>query len=185
MAGADVSVSRGRGEARAAAVVLSFPELAVIEVALAEGKPKFPYIPGLLSFREAPLVVEAFSRLKARPQLLLVDGQGQAHPRRFGLACHLGLLLDLPAIGCAKSRLWGVHGEVGPEVGDWAPLMDGEETIGVALRTKAKVKPVYISVGHRVDLESSVAWVLRLGQGFRLPEPLRQAHQAAARVKVA
>lgn len=180
VAGADVSAQRGRGPARAALMVLSFPELTPVEVAVVEGEVSFPYIPGLLSFREAPLVVEAFARLQARPQLLLVDGQGLAHPRRFGLACHLGLLLDLPTIGCAKSRLVGQHDEVGPQAGQWAPLRDGDEVIGAALRTKAGVKPVYVSVGHRVDLEGALGWVLRLCRGFRLPEPLRQAHQAAS-----
>lgn len=184
VAGADVSSRRSQDKAKAAVVVLSFPELAVVEVAVAEGKLALPYIPGLLSFREAPLVLEAFARLKSRPQLLLVDGQGLAHPRRFGLACHLGLLLDMPTIGCAKSRLWGHSEEVGPQPGQWAPLLDGEETIGAALRTRAGVKPVYVSVGHRIDLEGACAWVRRLCRGFRLPEPLRQAHRAAFQGKM-
>lgn len=184
VAGADVSVRRGQDKATAAVVVLSFPGLTVSEVAVAEGKLDFPYIPGLLSFREAPLVVEAFARLKSRPQLLLVDGQGLAHPRRFGLACHLGLLLDLPTIGCAKSRLWGHSEAVGLQPGQRAPLTDGEEVIGAALRTREGVKPVYVSVGHQIDLEGACAWVRRLCRGFRLPEPLRQAHRAASQGKM-
>lgn len=175
--GTDISV-RG-GQARAAIVVLAYPALEVAEVALAEGPITFPYVPGLLSFREAPLLLAAAERLKRAPDLLFVDGQGLAHPRRLGIACHLGLLLDVPSIGCAKSRLIGQHGEPGKDAGKWTPLVDEDETIGAALRTRAGTRPVYVSVGHRVSLETAIAWTLKVGRGYRIPEPTRLAHLAA------
>jgi len=139
----------------------------------------FPYVPGLLAFREVPVLAEAFRRLSQRPDLLLVDGQGLAHPRRFGIACHLGLLLDLPTIGCAKSRLVGEHGPLGEDVGRRTELRDGPEVLGLVLRTRAGVTPVYVSVGHRIGLSEAAEWTLRLCRGYRLPEPARLAHQAA------
>jgi len=144
-----------------------------------EGKVDFPYIPGLLTFREAPLALAAFERLEIAPGLILFDGQGVAHPRRMGLASHLGLFLDTPAIGCAKSRLCGSHAILGSEVGSYAELVDGDEVIGAALRTKAGVKPVYVSIGHKISLESAIHWVMRCCCGYRLPEPTRLAHLAA------
>ncbi|RME07153.1 MAG: deoxyribonuclease V, partial [Anaerolineae bacterium] len=181
VAGVDVGFPRGRGLARAAVVVLEFPSLRVIEYATAQIPTPFPYVPGLLSFREMPVILAALERLDHRPDVFLVDGHGLAHPRRFGLACHLGVWLDAPAIGCAKSILVGDAEEPSPERGAYTPLVDDGETIGLVLRTRARVRPVYISVGHRVDLESARQVVLACGSGYRLPEPIRQAHRLAGR----
>ncbi|MBI4216384.1 MAG: deoxyribonuclease V [Chloroflexi bacterium] len=183
VAGADLAASRDRSSARGAVVVLSYPSLALAEVQTVEGEVDFPYIPGLLSFRETPLLLEAFAKLRVTPDLLLVDGQGLAHPRRFGLACHVGLLLDLPTIGCAKSRLVGEHAPLGPEAGAWAELVHKGEKVGLALRTKEGAKPLYISIGHRVSLEAAQNWTLACCLGRRLPEPCRLAHQATGALK--
>ena len=176
----DISPPDGQGVVRAAVVVMSLPDLAVVEVKSAQGKPGFPYVPGLLSFREAPLVLEALERLAIMPDFLLADGQGVAHPRRFGLACHLGLLTGLPTIGCAKSILRGKHGPLGQEKGSWALLEDRDDVVGAALRTRQGVTPVYVSIGHKVGLPSALRWVLACCARFRLPEPTRLAHHAAA-----
>lgn len=179
IAGVDISVNRVRDEARGAVVVLSYPQLELVESRVVEGRVDFPYVPGLLSFREAPLALAAFERLDINPDLVLFDGQGIAHPRRLGLAAHLGLFLDTPSIGCAKSRLCGSCRMPGMEAGSYAELRDGEEVIGAALRTKAGVKPVYVSIGHKVSLASALYWVMRCCRGYRLPEPTRLAHLAA------
>lgn len=181
VAGIDISaIDRPpRPIARAAIVLLSYPEMQVIERRLYEEDLRFPYVPGLLSFREAPSILAAYTQLQHRPDLLMVDGQGIAHPRRLGIAAHLGLLLNTPAIGVAKSILVGKHEPVGEQVGDWQPLVDKGEVIGAALRTRAKVKPVYISIGHRISLETAIRVVLRCGRGYRLPEPTRHAHNVA------
>lgn len=177
VAGVDVSI---REEvAHAAVVLLSFPDLSPVEAATAQAPVSFPYIPGLLAFREGPAVLAALERLKGRPDVLLFDAQGWAHPRRMGLATHLGILLDWPSIGCAKSRLWGEHEEPPPQRGSWVPLRDGDEVIGAVLRTQTGVQPVYVSIGHRVDLETAVELVLACAPAFRLPEPLRWAHRVA------
>jgi len=178
--GTDISHPDARGVARGAAVVMRLPDLQVVEVKYAEGRPGFPYVPGLLSFREVPLVLGALERLTTTPDLLLADGQGLAHPRRFGLACHLGLLLDLPAIGCAKSILVGRHGPLERQRDSWASLEDKGEVVGAALRTRGGVSPIYVSIGHRVDLPSALRWVLACCARYRMPEPTRLAHQAAA-----
>jgi len=176
VAGADVSFDRQGDILYAALAVLKFPSLELVEHTGAQEKAVFPYIPGLLSFREAPVVIKAFEKLSAVPDILLCDGQGIAHPRGFGLASHLGVVLGIPSIGCAKSRLCGEHEEAGPEVGDWVPLkMDGR-SIGAVLRTRKGVKPLYISVGHMVNLRSAIRIVLRSGAGYRVPEPTRIAH---------
>lgn len=187
VAGVDISVGpRGSNAGRAAVVLLRWPSLEPIEQAIERATVHFPYVPGLLSFRELPLIVPAFARLSVRPDLVLVDGQGIAHPRRFGIAAHLGVLLDLPAIGCAKSRLSGAPaGALGLERGARVPLLAGAETIGYELRSRTGVKPLYISAGHRISNEAAVEWVLRLTAGRRLPEPTRLAHEAAAGVIVA
>lgn len=177
--GADISVPRGSRTARAAIVVLSYPELEVVEVETGVMELAFPYIPGLLSFREAPVILDLYHKLSHKPDLLIVDGQGIAHPRRLGIASHLGLWLDRPTIGCAKSRLCGEHVEVGLEAGSQAQLIDRGEVIGTVLRTRAGSKPLYISTGHRVSLEEAVRWVLTCTRGYRLPEPSRLAHLAA------
>jgi deoxyribonuclease V len=179
IAGVDISVYREQGVARGAVVVLNYPELRLVETKVVSGKVDFPYIPGLLSFREVPLTLEVCQELSVIPDLILVDGQGIAHPRRFGLASHLGLFLDMPTIGCAKSRLCGHHQEPADEPGSYAEVVDGGETIGVALRTKAGTKPVYVSIGHKVDLEAAIYWVMNCCRGYRLPEPCRLAHLAS------
>jgi deoxyribonuclease V len=182
VAGVDCGFPRRDGEemARAAAVLLSFPDLEPLADALVEEPVQYPYIPGLLSFREAPAVLAALDRLPRMPDLILADGQGRAHPRRFGIACHLGLLLDRPTIGCAKSPLVGHHTEPGAEVGVWSPVVDRGETVGAAVRTRRGVKPMFVSVGHRVSLETAVQLVLACGRGLRLPEPTRLADQLAS-----
>ena len=181
VAGVDLSPpDKTTGLVRGAVVVLSYPEFEVLEVATAEDRPLFPYVPGLLSFRESPVLVQALERLNTTPDLLLVDGQGIAHPRRFGIACHLGLLAEIPTIGCAKSRLIGTYEEPGTERGSWTPLQNKGETIGAVVRTRSGVNPIYVSPGHRVDLETSVRWALACSPRFRVPIPTRQAHLAAA-----
>ena len=179
IAGVDISVDRARGMGRGAVVVLSYPSLEVAEVQTVEDSIDFPYVPGLLSFREAPLTLAACEKLEITPDLFLVDGQGIAHPRRLGLASHLGLFLDRPTVGCAKSRLCGSHGTLTEEVGSYAELMDSDEVIGAALRTKLGTKPIYVSIGHKVDLKSAIYWTLQCCRGYRLPEPTRLAHLAA------
>lgn len=161
--------------ARAAVVLLSYPELELVEQHVIECPTEFPYVPGLLSFREIPALSLAFEQLERRPDLLFVDGQGRAHPRRFGIASHLGLLLDVPTIGVAKSRLIGEHAEPSPERGASAPLTHEGETIGAVLRTRDGVKPLYVSIGHRISLAAAVNWTLRLCTRYRLPEPIRLA----------
>lgn len=178
IAGADVHYPQ-KDRARAAAVLMRWPDLAIEEVQVVEEPVPFPYVPGLLSFREAPPLVSALNALHKRPHLVLVDGQGLAHPRRFGAACHLGLLLDLPTIGCAKSRLWGRAEEPGQDLGDCSPLKEQDEVIGAVVRTRTSTKPLYISVGHRVSLGDAVHWVVACLRGYRLPEPSRWAHRAA------
>ncbi|MBI4495899.1 MAG: endonuclease V [Deltaproteobacteria bacterium] len=168
---------RRDGTVFGAMLLFTYPDLVLLESATAGGLASFPYLPGLLTFREAPVLLEAYAGLRTRPDLILVDGQGIAHPRSFGLAAHLGVLLDIPAIGCAKSLLYGKHGELGVARGSTAPLRSGEgRTVGMAVRTREGVKPVYVSPGHRMDLRTSVEVVLSLARGFRIPEPLRQAH---------
>ncbi len=179
IAGVDISVKREVGQATGAVVILQYPELRVVEAKVIGGRLDFPYIPGLLSFRESPMILAACQELTLVPDLILVDGQGIAHPRRMGLASHLGLFLDTPTIGCAKSLLCGQHEVPGEEPGNYAEIRDGGEVIGAALRTKPGVNPVYVSIGHRVCLESAIYWVLKCWRGYRLPEPARLAHLAA------
>ena len=176
VAGVDASY---RDMARAAVVVLAFPSMELLDEAVATRESVFPYIPGLLSFREGPPVLDALAKLSVQPDLLIFDGQGYAHPRRFGLASHMGVYLDWPSIGCAKSRLIGSYNEPGPEPGDQTPLLDRGEVIGAVLRTKARTKPLFISVGHKIDLETAVEMVLHCLRGYRLPEPTRLAHNLA------
>lgn len=179
VAGVDISVNRRAKTGTAAVVVLNFPGLEITEVKTLTDSIRFPYVPGLLSFREAPLILAACEELTVEPDIFMVDGQGIAHPRRLGLAAHLGFCLDVSAIGCAKSRLCGSHDEPGDERGDYAELIDGEETIGAVVRTRSGVKPVYVSIGHKIDLPASINLVLACCRGYRLPEPTRLAHQAA------
>lgn len=160
----------------AAVVVLELPSLHVVEAVGIAGRAEFPYVPGLLSFRELPPLLEAFRRLRAAPDAVLVDGQGMAHPRRCGLASHLGLVLDLPAVGCAKSRLIGGYREPGTRRGSASDLRDNGEIIGRVLRTRDRVAPLFVSVGHKISLDAAVALVLECAPRFRLPETTRQAH---------
>ena len=183
VAGADVSYDRGSPVLYAAVVVLDAERLEVVEVAAATGRATFPYVPGYLSFRELPPLLEAFAKLRARPDLVICDGHGRAHPRRFGLACHLGVALDLPSIGVAKSRLVGEHRAPGPRRGAHAALRDGGEVIGAVVRTQPGVAPVYVSVGHRVSLATARRLALRFAPRFRLPEPTRAAHAEVNRLR--
>ena len=177
VAGVDISVKDG--VARAAVVVLRFTDLEVVDIARAERPAEFPYVPGLLTFREAPSILEACELLKVEPELFLFDGQGYAHPRRFGLATHMGVLLDRPSIGCAKTRYIGTYDEPHEQAGYYTPLWDGNEQIGAVLRTRSNVKPLFISPGHKMDTPAALDLVLACSAGFRLPEPTRLAHQAA------
>ena len=180
IAGVDVGLPRGGQVARAAVVVLDYTTMEPVASATAEMPVPFPYVPGLLSFREMPVILRALEQLSVSPDVFLVDGHGYAHPRRFGLACHLGVWLDRPAIGCGKSILVGETEPLAKPRGSTAPLRDGDEIIGMAVRTRTGVKPVYISIGNRVDLESAVRITLNCGRGVRLPEPVRRAHQLAS-----
>ncbi|HEU5317652.1 MAG TPA: deoxyribonuclease V [Chloroflexota bacterium] len=166
--------------ARAAIAVLTYPALEVVETAVAEIPVTFPYVPGLLSFREAPAVLAAFEKLKAKPELLIVDGQGLAHRRRFGIACHLGVLLDVPAIGSAKSLLVGRHAPLPEEAGSVVDLVDRGEVVGAVVRTRTGVKPLYVSIGHGIDLPTAVEVILSTCRRYRLPEPQRAAHNSAS-----
>ena len=171
------------GSIIAVAVVWDVAGREILETRAGRAPLRFPYVPGLLSFREVPVMLTALRRLKTPVQGVLCDGQGIAHPRRFGLASHLGLVTRLPTVGCAKSRLCGTHREPGRKRGSVAPLMDDGERIGSVLRTRDGVRPVYVSPGHLCDHESSIAWVLACGAGFRLPEPTRLADRLVARYK--
>lgn len=180
VAGVDVGFEDKGKTTRAAVAVLRFPELDLVEKSVIRQTTCFPYIPGYLSFRELPAVLAALKKLKTLPDLVLCDGQGIAHPRRFGLACHLGVITGLPSIGVAKSRLIGKHAEPAVTKGAWAPLTDKGETIGAVLRSRDNVRPLYISTGHRVDLPTAIDYVLRCTTRFRLPETTRWAHKLAS-----
>ena len=180
VAGVDVGFEDNGRITRAAIAVLSYPELELVEQSVARVPTRFPYVPGLLSFREVPAVLQAFEQLSQRPDLILYDGQGIAHPRRIGIASHVGLLLDIPSIGAAKSRLCGSHEEPPPQRGAWAPLTDRGEIIGAVLRTRDGVQPLYVSIGHRVSLETAIRWVLACTPRYRLPETTRWAHRLAS-----
>lgn len=180
VAGVDVGFEERGKITRAAVVVLEYPGLTVLEKRLHREPTRFPYVPGLLSFREIPAVLGALTALRTRPDLLLCDGQGYAHPRRFGLACHLGVLTDIPSIGAAKSRLIGRYADPGPDKGNWSALTDQGETIGAVLRTRSHISPMFISVGHRVCLDSAIRLVLDCCTRYRLPETTRQAHRLAS-----
>lgn len=188
VAGADVAYDSSRNQTVAAVVCFRYQDLSPVTSVCIHADTTFPYVPGLLSFREAPALVKAFSQLDCRPDVILFDGQGLAHPRRFGLACHMGLLLDIPSVGCAKSRLIGEYDMPGPRRGDWSPLTlsragSRRETLGSVLRTRDRVKPLFVSVGHLISL----AWARRVVLGcltrYRLPEPTRQADQLAEKGK--
>ncbi|MFW6346729.1 MAG: deoxyribonuclease V [Halomonas sp.] len=188
IAGVDIGFEQGGAITRAAVVVLAWPpeeggRFEVVEQAVHREPTRMPYVPGLLSFREVPAALAAFDRLAVTPDLVMVDGQGIAHPRRLGVASHLGLWLDLPTIGVAKSRLCGRHGEPGPARGDWTPLTDGpdEEVVGAVLRSRPGVKPIFVSGGHRVSLATALRWVTACLGRTKLPEPTRLADRLASR----
>ncbi len=183
LAGADISLNPKREEGYAGFVVFEFPSLKEIERVSHQGPLLMPYVPGLLSFREGPILAEAFQKLKTKPDLIVFDGHGIAHPRRMGIASHMGLFLDCPSIGCGKSRLWGNYEEPDVSRGSYSDLRDGNEKLGYVLRTKDKVKPVFISPGHRVSVESSLKIILQCLSGFRLPKPTREADRYVAEVK--
>jgi deoxyribonuclease V len=180
VAGVDVGFEAEGTITRAAIAVLRFPDLPLQAQAIARRPTTFPYIPGYLSFREVPTVLDALEQLQTIPDLLLCDGQGIAHPRRFGIASHLGLLTDLPAIGVGKSRLVGRHDEVPDQRGSWVPLMHQQETIGAVLRTRPGTKPLYISPGHKISLTTAIDYVMRCTTRYRLPETTRFAHKLAS-----
>lgn len=180
IAGVDAGFEDDGQTTRAAIVVLTFPELRPLDYALVREPTVFPYVPGLLSFREAPAILSAINQLRLQPDMLICDGQGIAHPRRFGIACHLGLLSGLPAIGCAKSLLTGKHIELPLERDAQVPLYSGREQIGVVLRSREKTRPLYISPGHRVSMATAVALVQRCITRYRLPETTRAAHNLAS-----
>ncbi len=185
VAGADVSFSVGDKEMLlGAVVVLRFPELSVVEEVVSSRRVRFPYVPGYLSFREAPPLIETFRRLTCRPDLVIFDGQGIAHPRGLGLASHMGLTLGTPSIGCAKSRLVGEHDEPGEKVGSMTPLKFKGREIGAVVRTRENVKPVYVSPGHLIDTAGSVDMILKCVTRFRLPEPIRMAHRLTRRARL-
>ena len=180
--GGDVAYSKKGNLLMGAMVVLSFPEMELLDTATAKGKVSFPYIPGLFSFREGPILIKTFQNLKLKPELIIYGGQGVAHPRGMGLASHMGLWLDLPSIGCAKTPLLSEFISPGPLKGSFEWIRREGKKVGVVLRTKENVKPLFISPGHRIDIPTSNRLILQSCKGFRFPEPLREAHQLAERV---
>jgi deoxyribonuclease V len=181
--GADVAYETGGERLFAATVIVDANTSAPLETSTHEDLARFPYVPGLFSFREFPPLAEALSKLAQAPDLLICDGQGLAHPRRFGLACHVGVVFDIPTIGCAKSRLIGEYDEPGDKRGDYSMLWHQGETIGAVLRTRDRTKPVFVSVGHRISLVTACEWILRLASKYRQPEPIRQANALANQLR--
>jgi deoxyribonuclease V len=184
IAAADVSYTRQGREVYGAVLVFTFPDLILADQASAFDIVGFPYISGLLSFREAPVLVEAFRKIRRQPDVIIFDGQGVAHPRGVGIASHMGLMLDCPSIGCAKSRLVGTHGPLAEDRGSTAGLIHHGRVVGAVVRTRDHVKPVFVSPGHAITLPEAIRLVLACCRGYRLPEPIRQAHQAANRLRV-
>jgi deoxyribonuclease V len=180
VAGVDIGFKNNYAISQAAIAILTYPELELVEQAIARIPTAFPYVPGYLSFREIPAILAAFPQIKTTPDLILCDGQGYAHPRRLGLACHLGVLLDIPTIGVAKSLLIGQHEAVPLEKGSWQPLLDKGETIGVVLRSRTKVKPIYVSIGHKISLPTAINYVMGCLTKYRLPETTRWADKLAS-----
>jgi len=183
VAGADLAFDPETNEAVAGVIVYKFPSLEEAERRMARRQLRFPYVPGLLSFRESPVLLAAFARLRTEPDLILIDGHGRAHPRMFGIACHIGVLFDKPAVGCAKSLLVGEHREPAAEAGSTAPLLFHGQRMGTLLRTRQNVKPIYVSQGHRVSLESAVGLVRQCLDGFRIPKPTREADHYVRRLR--
>ncbi len=183
IAGADVSYDKEIDRFYAGVVVFELQTMQKIEEVTASGKVSFPYIPGLLSFRESPILLRAFSKVKKTPDIIILDAQGIAHPRGIGLASHIGLLLNKPSIGCAKTRLIGEYGNVGKEAGYYSRLTIKGKVVGIVLRTRKNVKPVFVSPGHKIDLATSIDLVLKSCRGYKLPEPTRQAHNLVNKVR--
>jgi deoxyribonuclease V len=180
VAGVDVGFENNYAISKAAVAVLSFPELQLVETAIAKIPTTFPYIPGFLSFREIPAILKALEQITTIPDLILCDGQGLAHPRRFGIACHLGVILDMATIGAAKSLLVGQYEKLAPDKGSWQPLIHRQETVGAIVRTRSNVKPMYVSVGHKLSLKSAIEYVLKCTTKYRLPETTRWADKLAS-----
>jgi deoxyribonuclease V len=184
IAGADIATSKDSPKAYAGVVVLSYPALEVMEERGLEAEVTFPYVPGLLAFREGPLLVKVFEQLTTEPDVIVFDGQGLAHPRGMGIATHLGLVFDKPSIGCAKSRLFGRHQDPEQVKGAWADLRDPQgQLIGAVLRTKPKTTPIFVSVGHRLDLSTAIRLLIECTRGVRLPEPTRLAHELVTQLR--
>ncbi|MBW2630330.1 MAG: deoxyribonuclease V [Deltaproteobacteria bacterium] len=184
IAGADISYSRNSNIFFAVVVILDFPTMEIIEQASFSEMVDFPYIPGLLTFREGPVLLEAFRNLSFPPDVIIFDGHGISHPRGVGLASHMGLFLNIPSIGCAKTRLVGSYDETGSEQGDYSPLVYNDEIRGAVLRTKKNVKPVFVSQGHKIGLERAIDITLSSCRGYRLPEPTRKAHLAVNEIRL-
>ncbi|MFC1554934.1 deoxyribonuclease V [candidate division KSB1 bacterium] len=184
IAGADISYVKNSDRLYASVLIFEYPSLDLIETGSTVSEPAFPYIPGLLSFREIPPLLDCFKKIEIKPNLIICDGQGYAHPRRFGLACHLGLILNIPTIGCAKSRLTGHGDDPGKRKGSYTVLTDKNEKIGYILRTKNNVKPVYVSSGYLIDLEDAVRYILGCCRGYKLPEPTRRAHLEVNKLRI-
>lgn len=183
IAGADIATSKDSPKAYAGVVVLRYPELEVVEERGLEDEVVFPYVPGLLAFREGPVLIKVFEQLLTEPDVMVFDGQGLAHPRGMGIATHVGLLLDKPSIGCAKSLLFGRYQEPDQAKGAWADLRDPEgNTIGAVVRTKPKTSPIFVSIGHRIDLETAIQLMFACARGYRIPEPTRLAHNFVTRL---
>ena len=176
IAGADISYDKSTNKLYAGVLIFTYPQLELVECSQAIADATYPYIPGMLTFREGPALLEAFAKLKSEPDLLIFDGQGIAHPRGMGLAAHMGIALDKPSIGCAKTRLVGEYAEPDQAAGSFSPLMYNGQTVGVVLRTRKQVMPVFISCGHRMNLKQAIDIILACCRGYRLPEPTRQAH---------
>ncbi|MDJ0533167.1 MAG: deoxyribonuclease V [Xenococcaceae cyanobacterium MO_207.B15] len=182
IAGTDVGFKNNYTITQSAVAVLSFPELELVETAIAQIPTTFPYIPGYLSFREIPAILQAMEKLQTIPDLILCDGQGLAHPRRFGLACHLGVLIDIPTIGVAKSLFVGKHETLPQKKGSWKPLIDQDETIGIVLRSRTNVKPIYVSVGHKISLPTAIEYTMKCLGKYRLPETTRLADRLSRKI---
>lgn len=184
VAGADLSVMKSENKLVCGIILFSYPDLAEIERVYTISDERFPYIPGLLAFREGPAIIETFGKLGRKPDLLIMDGQGIAHPRGFGIACHVGVLLDVPAMGIAKKKLYGTYNEPGTKKGSWSPLKSKEgRVIGSVLRTRDNTRPVFVSPGHRLDMESAREIALECARGYRIPEPTRRADIYVAELK--
>jgi len=184
IAGADISYSRNSNIFFAVVVILDFPTMEIIEQASFSEAVDFPYIPGLLTFREGPTLLKAFRKLSTSPDVIIFDGHGISHPRGIGLASHMGLFLSIPSIGCAKTRLVGTYNEAGSEPGDYSPLLYNDEIKGAVLRTKKNVTPVFVSQGHKIELERAIDITLSSCRGYRLPEPTRKAHLAVNEIRM-